>query len=71
MTPQRFRDCLTITGLTDSQLMKTIDCDDRLIRRMKSGAREVPPMLEGWLERLVEHWHANPPPRMRGRPHKE
>jgi len=69
MTPVRLRECMTIIGFSDLQLMRTIDCDERLVRRMKSGAREVPPDVAAWLECLVEHWNANPPPRMRGRPH--
>jgi DNA-binding transcriptional regulator YiaG len=67
MTPERFRECLHALAMSDGQLVRTLDVDDRLVRRWKSGERDVPPDVERWIEALVQHWQSNPPPIMRGR----
>jgi hypothetical protein len=54
-------------SMSDGQLMRLLDMDARLVRRWKSGERDVPPDVAAWFERLVKYWEANPPPIIRSR----
>jgi len=62
VTPERFHDCLEILGLGNHHFVSWLNIRDRLVRRWRSGDREIPPEVEVWLEGLVAWWLEHPPP---------
>lgn len=62
MTPARFRHCLDLLWLSSQKLAAILGEDERLVRRWKSGAAEIPPDIASWLERLAAAHEANPVP---------
>lgn len=57
MTPERFRDILELACWGSRDLGTILRIDDRLIRRMRGGAEEIPLAVAAWLEdvaRLVD-----------------
>ena len=67
LTPDQFRELLVELGLSDAQLIRWTGVDDRLVRRWKTGEREIPETMATWLKGLETFLTANPPPVMRGR----
>ena len=62
MTPTRLRECMEFLSMSDGQLIRLFGVDARLVRRWKSGARDMPADIEAWIERLVSYWESDPPP---------
>jgi hypothetical protein len=68
MTPERLHECQILINASDASMIRWIGGDYRRFQKWKSGARPVPTNVAAWLERLVVHWRANPPPNVRGQP---
>ncbi|MET3352398.1 UNVERIFIED_ORG: ribosome-binding protein aMBF1 (putative translation factor) [Xanthobacter viscosus] len=62
MTPDRFRECLTLLRWSQRGLADALECDDRLIRRWASGDADIPASVAVWLETLGQFHAAAPPP---------
>ena len=67
MTPQRLRECMNWIAMSDGQLVRLLDMDARLVRRWKSGDRDIPRDVADWIEDLVRYWELHPPPTLKGR----
>ena len=67
MTPERLREVMHDLAMSDGQLIRALDVDDRRVRRWKSGERDIDPDVAAWLEGLAKYWQKNPPPIMRGK----
>jgi hypothetical protein len=62
MTPDRYRKCLDILGLSQRGLAPVLRCSDRLTRDWAMGRASVPPRVAEWLETCVTVRLANPDP---------
>lgn len=62
MTPNRFRECLTLIGWSGHELARRLDKDERQIRRWASGAYAIPQPIADWLEKRARFHERNPPP---------
>lgn len=62
MTPTRFRECLDLLRWSQRGLAEALACNERTIRRMATGASDIPSQLAGWLERHAAAMQADPLP---------
>jgi hypothetical protein len=62
MTPNRYRECLDMLGITAADLARKLGCSDRLTYRWASGKIEVPIGIANWLENWVAVRLAHPDP---------
>ena len=62
MTPERFRECLDITGISTRRLSDMLGRHDRNIRRWSGGTRPVPSNVAQWLDGLARYMEEHPPP---------
>jgi len=62
MTPERFRECLDITGYSTRFIAEKLGRDDRRIRRWSSGEMAIPSNVAKWLEGLAHYIETHPPP---------
>jgi plasmid maintenance system antidote protein VapI len=62
MTPSRLRDILALLCWSQRGLAGVLGCDERLVRRMATGAADIPAPIAAWLETLAAVHEANPPP---------
>lgn len=62
MTPDRFRECLTLLRWSQRGLAEALECDDRLVRRWASGDADIPPSVAAWLAALADAHAALPAP---------
>ncbi len=62
MTPDRFRECLTLLRWSQRGLADALQCDDRLVRRWAAGDADVPPEVAAWLDALGKALEALPAP---------
>jgi hypothetical protein len=53
MTPERYRECLDLLGLTQRGLSRVLRCSDRLTREWATGVSGVPREVAVWLEASV------------------
>jgi ribosome-binding protein aMBF1 (putative translation factor) len=53
MTPDAFRNALTIIGWSQRGLADHLACDNRMARRWASGELQVPPEIARWLTALA------------------
>ncbi|ACL61773.1 hypothetical protein [Methylobacterium nodulans] len=63
MTPDRFRECLSLLRWSQRGLAEALECDDRLVRRWATGEVPIPCGLAAWLETLGQVHAAAPPPK--------
>jgi hypothetical protein len=62
MTPTRFRECLTILGLSQRGLAPILGCTDRTTRHWATGQIAIPLGIGDWLESWVAVRQAHPDP---------
>jgi hypothetical protein len=63
MTPGRLRECLEIIGWSVAELSRRLDgVSERNLNRMLSGSATIPDTIADWLEAIVRHMQAAPPP---------
>lgn len=58
----RFGDLLSAFGWSGQRAAREFGVTDRTIRRWRSGAVAAPDRLVTWLDGMVRHLRANPPP---------
>lgn len=61
MTPERFRECLSLLAWSQRGLAAILDMDERQVRRWAAGAA-IPEPIAAWLEKLARFHERNPPP---------
>jgi hypothetical protein len=62
MTPDRYRECLDLLGISAAVLARRLGCSDRMTYRWTSGKIAVPAGVACWLEEWVAIRQAHPDP---------
>lgn len=65
MTPERYRECLDLLGLTQRGLSRVLRCSDRITREWATGVSSVPREVAVWLESSVVLRKDKPKARLR------
>jgi hypothetical protein len=71
MTPERFRECLDITGFSTRGIAEMLGRPDRRIRRWSGGTIVIPDDVATWLEGMARYMQTHPPPQPRRNEHEE
>ncbi|MFC7739053.1 nuclease [Roseomonas sp. GCM10028921] len=67
MTPDRFRECLSLLHWSQRGLADILSMDESYVRRMARGTRPIHEDIATWLERRAQAMEADPPPARRVR----
>ena len=62
MTPTRLRECLQLLHWSQRGLADVLSYSEGTVRGWARGARQVPPEVAAWLERLAAAHAENPLP---------
>jgi hypothetical protein len=62
MNAARYRECLSLLGISAADLARQLGCSDRLTYRWTSGKISVPVGIGRWLEAWVAVRQAHPDP---------
>ena len=62
MSPDRFRECLTLLHWSQRGLADILDTHPTTVRRMATGDAAIPDTVAAWLEELAAAHRARPAP---------
>jgi len=62
MTPVRLFEVLAELGWSSGELGRRLQIAERSVRRWLSGQQDIPDRVGDWLEALMKHMQAGPPP---------
>jgi AraC-like DNA-binding protein len=62
VTSDRMKECLGSIGWSLAELGRRLHASERNLRRMFNGSAPIPAAIADWLEAMVTHMRAAPPP---------